>query len=148
MSFSLNPGEMFDREVTIEFPYNSFAGTRTIHADFQVQADTESGFTVPIELKLGLSDVGLQTLALRDGADVIVQQMITNYGSRPIDYSAFAIYPGQPRQERLVTGLDPGRTTIRKYRFTNVRFAPDLKVRSGIKELVGTRILNEEVAIQ
>jgi len=90
----------------------------------------------------------LQTLALRDGADVIVQQMITNYGSRPIDYSAFAIYPGQPRQERLVTGLDPGRTTIRKYRFTNVRFAPDLKVRSGIKELVGTRILNEEVAIQ
>jgi hypothetical protein len=148
MSFSLNPGEMFDREVTIEFPYNSFAGTRTIHAEFQVQADTESGFTVPIELKLGLSDVGLQTLALRDGADVIVQQMITNYGSRPIDYSAFAIYPGQPRQERLVTGLDPGRTTIRKYRFTNVRFAPDLKVRSGIKELVGTRILNEEVAIQ
>ena len=43
-----------------------------VNAEFQVQADNNSSFTVPIMLKLGLSDVGLQTLALRDGADVIV----------------------------------------------------------------------------
>jgi hypothetical protein len=148
MTFSLNPDETFDREVTMEFPYNSFAGPKTIQAGFLVQADGDSAFTVPIEVKLGLSDVGLQTLALRDGNDVIVQQMITNYGSAPIDYSAFAMYPGQARQERLVTNLEPGRTTIRKFRFTNVKFVPDAKVRSGVKELVGTRILNDEVSIQ
>lgn len=147
-TFSLNPGEWFEREVTVEFPYNSFAGPKTIHADFQVQADTNSTFSVPVILKLGLSDVGLQTLALRDGDDVIVQQMITNYGERPIDYTAFALYPGKARQERLVTNLAPGRTTIKKYRFTNVKFAGKAKVRSGVKELVGTRILNDEVAIQ
>ncbi len=147
-TFSLNPGETFDREITIEFPYNSFAGPKTISAEFQVQADTNSTFTAPIVLKLGLSDVGLQTLALRDGDDVIVQQMVTNYGEKPIDYTAFAIYPGQPRQERLLTNLAAGRTTIKKYRFTNVKLSPQSKVRSGLKELDGTRILNDETAIQ
>ena len=110
--------------------------------------NTNSTFTAPIVLKLGLSDVGLQTLALRDGKDVIVQQMITNYGERPIDYTAYAIYPGQARQERLVTRLAPGRTTIKKYRFSGVTVVPDAKVRSGMKELLGTRVLNDEVAIQ
>jgi hypothetical protein len=148
MTYSLNPGETFEREVMIEFPYNSFAGPKTINAEFQVQAENNSTFTVPIVLKLGLSDVGLQSLALRDGNDVIVQQMVTNYGEKPIDYTAFAIFPGQARQERLVTGLAAGRTTIKKYRFTNVRISKEVKVRSGLKELDGTRILNDEVAIQ
>jgi hypothetical protein len=147
-TFSLNPGETFDRDITIEFPYNSFAGPKTINAEFQVQADNNSSFTAPIVLTLGLSDVGLQTLALRDGTDVIVQQMITNYGDKPIDYTAFAIYPGQPRQDRLVTNLAAGRTTIKKYRFTKVKLSPQAKVRSGLKELDGTRILNDEVLIQ
>ena len=147
-NFSLNPGETFDREITVEFPYNSFAGIKTLDAEFLLQGEENGSFTVPIALKLGLSDVGLQTMALRDGNDVIVQQMITNYGDRPIDYTAFAIFPGQARQERLVTNLGAGRTTIKKYRFTDVQFSPDAKVRSGVKELVGTRILNEEVAIQ
>jgi len=147
-SFNLNPGETFDREITIEFPYNSFAGPKRIDGQFVVQGERSSEFTVPIMLNLGLSDVGMQTLALRDGADIIVQQMITNYGDKPIDYSAFAMCPGQARQERLVTGLGAGRTTIRRYRFANVKTAPELKVRVGIKELVGTRILNDEVMVQ
>src|SRR5205823_12687763 len=134
--------------VHIQFPYNSFAGPKTIMAGFSIQAEKSSTFTLPITLKLGLSDVGLQTLALRDGKDVIVQQMITNYGEKPIDYTAFAIFPGQARQERLVTNLGAGRTTIKKYRFSGVDRAPKMKIRSGVKELSGTRILNEEVEIQ
>src|SRR6185369_7636162 len=141
-TFTLNPGETFDRELTIELPYNSIAGSKTIAAEFQLQAEKNSTFTVPIQLNLGLSDVGMQTLALRDGKDVIVQQMITNYGDKPIDYTAFAIFPGQARQERLVTNLGAGRTTIKRYRFTNVRTV-DAKVRAGVKEMVGSRILND-----
>jgi hypothetical protein len=147
-NFNLNPNETFDREVTIEFPYNSYAGPKTISAEFQVQADRNSTFTAPLTLTLGLSDVGTQTLALRDGKDVVVEQMITNYGEQPINYTAFAVYPGQPRQERLVTNLGAGRTTIKKYRLTNVDFSKSAKVRAGVKELDGTRILNDEVEIR
>ena len=147
-NFNLNPNETFDREVTIEFPYNSYAGPKTISAEFQVQADRNSTFMAPLTLTLGLSDVGTQTLALRDGKDVVVEQMITNYGEQPINYTAFAVYPGQPRQERLVTNLGAGRTTIKKYRLTNVDFSKSAKVRAGVKELDGTRILNDEVEIR
>jgi hypothetical protein len=148
LTFTLNPGETFDREVTIEFPYNSFAGPKTIQAQFAIQGESDTSFTVPVTLNLGLSDVGVQSLAIRDGNDIIVQQMISNYGDKPIDYTAFAIYPGTARQERLVTNLGAGRTTIKVYRFSNVTLIPNAKVRSGVKELVGTRILNDEVEIK
>ena len=41
-----------------------------------------------------------------------------------------------------------GRTTIKKYRFADAKITPDAKVRSGVKELLGNRILNDEVQIQ
>ncbi len=147
-TFTLNPGEKFDRELTIQFPYNNLAGPKAITAEFLVQGERNIAFTVPVMLNLGLSDVGMQTLALRDGNDVVVQQMITNYGDHPIDYTAFAIYPNQARQERLVTKLGPGHTTIKRYRFSGVSIAAGTAVRTGLKELVGTRILNDEVPIQ
>ena len=147
-NFSLNPGETFDRELTMQFPYNSFAGNKTLGCEFYIQGEKDPMFTVPIALKLGLSDVGMQTSALRDGRDIFVQQIITNYGDSPISYSAFAMYPEQARQERLVTNLAPGASTIRRYRFNNVEPTRGAKVRMGLKELEGTRILNDEVEVQ
>jgi hypothetical protein len=148
MTYSLNPGETFDRELSIEFPYNSFAGPKVIMADVNVQSDKSNTFSVPIVLKLGLSDVGLQTIALRDGHDVVVQQLITNYGDKPINYTAYAIFPGQARQERLVIDLGSGATTIKKYRFQNAVITPNARARSGIKETDGMRILNNEVVVE
>lgn len=147
-NFTLNPGEVFDHDLTIEFPYNSFAGAKTIAANFQVQSDKLTNFTVPITVNLGLGDVGMRTLALRDSGDLVVQQMISNFGEKPINYTAFVVYPGKPRQERLVTDLGPGRTIIKLYRFSNVQFILNAKVRSGLREVEGTRILNDAVPVQ
>jgi hypothetical protein len=146
--FSLNPGEKFDHELTISFPYNSFAGPKPVSCEFQMQDGGNINFTVPVMLTLGLTDVGMQSLALRDGNDVVIQQMISNYGEKPIDYSAFAIYPGQARQERLVTNLGPGNTVVKRYRFKDVKVLPGTKVRMGVKELTGVRVLNDEVGVQ
>jgi hypothetical protein len=46
-----------------------------------------------------------------------------------------------------VTNLGPGRTAIKRYRFTGVK-AGAVKARVGVKELAGTRILNDEVPVQ
>jgi hypothetical protein len=145
-TFSLNPGETFDRELTIQFPYNSYAGTKNLAAEFTMQGEEEV-FTVPIALKLGLSDVGMQTLAIVDGKDLVVQQMITNYGDRVINYDAFSVFPGYARQERLVSDLSPGKTTLKRYRFKDVKIAPGTKVRVGLKERDGSRVLNEELDV-
>jgi hypothetical protein len=90
----------------------------------------------------------MQTMAIRDGKDVIVQQTLQNYGDRPIDYTGFAIFPGQARQERLVTNLAPGRATIKRYRFENADVTPGTRIRVGVKELNGSRILNDEIDLQ
>jgi hypothetical protein len=147
-NFTLNPGEVFDHEITLAFPYNSFAGPKTITANFQMQGDRASTFSVPFNVILGLSDVGMRTIALRDNGDLVVQQLISNYGDKPIDYTAFVVYPGQPRQERLVTHLGPGRTLIKLYRFPGAEIIRNAKVRSGLREMEGTRILNDEVDVQ
>jgi hypothetical protein len=44
--------------------------------------------------------------------------------------------------------LGPGRTIVKLYRFANVNFIPNAKVRSGLRELEGTRILNDEATVQ
>jgi hypothetical protein len=147
-SFTLNAGESFDREVVIEFPYNSVAGPQAVSADFNVQADRHLFFNEPLALTLGLSDVGTQCMAYRDRGDVMVQQMITNYGEHPISYSTFAAYPGRPRIERLVNSLAPGQTVIKKYRFINIPNGKTPRIKVGMKEINGTRILNDEVEIQ
>jgi hypothetical protein len=147
-SFNLNPGETYDHELSIEFPYNSYAGPKTIDAEIALQADRSVNLTVPLALQLGLSDVGMQTMAIREGNDVVVQQTLQNYGDRSIDYTAFAIFPGQARQERLVTNLGAGRSTIKRYRFNNVTLDRGTRIRVGVKELNGSRILNDEVELQ
>jgi hypothetical protein len=146
--FAISPGKNFDRPVSIEFPYNSIAGEKTVMADFGLEGDGSTEFSVPLNLTLGLSDVGTQSLALRDGKDLLVQEMITNYSEQPINYSAYASYPGTARQERLVSDLEPGRTVIKLYRFKNVRFVPGATVRCGLRQLEGTRVLNDDVPIQ
>lgn len=148
IQFSVNPGQTFSQEVTIDFPYNSVAGPKTTTADFSIEGENQDDFTVPLALTLGLSDVGMQSSALRDGTDLLVQEVVTNYSERPIDYTAYAAYPGLTRQERIVQSLDPGRTTIKLYRFKNVKFIPNATVRCGLRELEGTRVLNDEVKIQ
>ena len=147
-AFSLNPGETYDAPVSIEFPYSSFAGQKNITASIEMQADTAVNFKVPVPLRLGLGDVGLETIAFRDGGDLIVQQMITNYSAKPIDYTAFVIVPGQARQERLVQDLKAGSTTIKKYRFTGVDFSKVQKIRTGVHETDGMRVLNDEVEVK
>ncbi len=145
-SFALNPGETLTEPVTIDFPLNCTGGQKTILADLTVEGRSDYRLAVPVPVTIGLSDVGLQTIAMRRGQDVFVQQMITNYGSTPINYTAFAALPGQARQERMVTNLAPGMTLIKKYHFATPAL-PMTRLRSGVRELEGKRMLNEEVPI-
>ena len=89
----------------------------------------------------------MQTLAFRDGSDIVVQEIVQNYGEKPINYSTFAILPGLAREERLILDLPPGRSTIKRFRFPCAHYPAGVSVRVGIKELDGPRILNAEVKL-
>lgn len=147
-TFSLNPGETFDREITLELPYNSVAGPKAIgrtlcvagrrdrrlhradhgepgperrrHAD-----DRRTGWERP--------DRAADDHELRRQADRLHR----------VRRLPRAVAAGTPDQR-----TSAGKTTIRRYKFPSVDFKVGGKVRAGVKEMVGTRILNDEVAVQ
>ena len=126
-TFNLSPGETYTGPVTIEFPYSSYAGDKSIICTVDLQSDKDQTFKVPVPLRLGLGDIGLETMAVRDGSDIIVQQMVTNYGNKPVDYTAFVAYPNLARQERLIMGLKPGRDDDQKIPPDRRGFLPTLQ---------------------
>ncbi len=89
----------------------------------------------------------MQSTAFRDGPTLVVQQRITNYGERPVDYTAYAACPGQPRAERLVVGLPAGQTTLKRYRFPAAGPGA-VRLRVGITETDGPRVLNEDLTVE
>ena len=148
VAFELNPGESIDRDIGIALPMNGRAGRNIIRADVELQADRSRQLSLPLVMTVGLNDVGVQSTAFRDGpSQIVVQQRITNYGDHPVDYTAYVSAPGQPRVERLVTGLAPGRTVLKRYRLP-VTTEGELRLRTGLKETDGPRVLNEELTVR
>lgn len=146
-NFSLNADEVMRTELLLEIPYNSVAGEKQILATFDVQGDQPARFVVPVTVTLGLSDLGVQTVALRERDAILVQQFITNYGTTNADYHAFAQCTGQARQERTATNLAPGATTIKRYRFEAPAAGTEARVRAGVREADGLRVLNDEIVV-
>lgn len=144
--FNLNPGERFDEPLTIDLPSNAIVGEQTMFVDLKFNGSDEFRMTVPIPIQLSLDEIGLQTVAQRVGGEIFVQQVITNYGDKPIDYNAFVLCPGVARQERLVSGLAPGMSMLKKYRFAAPK-NPAATLRSGLRQLDGAKMINEEVTV-
>ncbi len=152
IGFALNPGETLEKEVGIEFPYSTAGGPHKVEAVISLSSQTMQKIRVPMQLRLGLSDIGMQSLVLRDGDDVIVQQLITNYGTKAANYTAFAVLAGQARQEKLVTSLGASRTVLKRFRFAGAAKGASpktpLKVRTGLREIDGQRMLNDDLVLQ
>ncbi len=148
-TINLNPGETINRAIDLQIPYNADAGEHTIFADLQLTVDGQMrSVRVPILVRVGLTDIGLQTLARNEAGDLIVEQTITNYGTQPVDYTAFVVVPDTARQERLIINLGGGQSTTKRYRFKNAASrAAGTYLRSGLRELEGTRILNDRVEL-
>ena len=153
--FSLAPGAVFDRLFEVRFPYNSYAGEKTLEAVLTVRdaADgRERTIRVPLTVRLGLADTSLRTSAWTEGRDVVVEQTIRNEGDATAAWTAFVLFPDRPRQERLVVDLGPGQSLVRTYRFPDaaaaLRPGEPTEIRSGLRELEGMRILNDKVELQ
>jgi hypothetical protein len=147
--FELQPGQSASIPLEIRFPYNSPAGPQRLVARLRLGSGPDAqAVDAALDLRLGLSDVSLSTLALLDGPDLLIQQQVTNYGDEAIRYNAFVVVPDRPRQERLILDLAPGNTVMRRYRFKDAADEAPMTLRSGIHELDGVRILNERVEVE
>jgi hypothetical protein len=102
--------------ITVNFPYNAPAGGERIDAVLT----TENG---KIELSYFTSItsdvVDFDCVAtVQSNGQLLITQTIRNISTEPINAQAYALVPGQARQQRYVLDLKPNETTIKRFTFT------------------------------
>lgn len=146
--FAIAAGQTTTIPLRYSFPVSEPAGHKRMVARFDFTADHRYLVDLTAGLELGLKNVDFDaSLALvpdpQTGAtDVVITQLIANTGQTPLALYAFATLPGHPRQERIVSRLEPGQSIVRRFRFLNA--AGNLKqtpVRVGLRETEGPAML-------
>jgi hypothetical protein len=119
VQLNLAPNAVLSAPVTVTYPYNEPAGAKQIGA--RLTSDALEGEPIALTFQAAVTselvDVECYALLEADGK-LILQQMITNISSQPIDAQAYALVPGQARQQRYVLDLKPGESTIKRFAFS------------------------------
>jgi hypothetical protein len=130
LPMNIPPGGTFTQRITIRYPYTETAGTKQLNATLVSDGDGPGSGGHPLQLTLPVSvrsdAVDTEGFArIMPNGDLIVQQMITNISSVPLNAEAYALVPGYARQQHFVVNLPPGQTTIKRFTFpmsTNVDY--------------------------
>lgn len=153
--FSIAAGQTSVIPMTIMFPVSEIAGKKRMIFRLDFQAEQRYTIDIPTDLTLGLRDVDfdaqitLETDPKTQTSDVVVTQLISNTGSKPMSVYAFASMAGFPRQERVVAGLMPGQSTYRRFRFVGAgEKARETPIRVGLRETAGPAVLNKVLSIE
>jgi hypothetical protein len=126
------PGATFKQPVIVRYPYTESAGPKTMGAKLTSDSADEGpsvgsasatagslgplNLSVPISVSSDIVETECFARILPNG-DLVVQQMITNISSSPINAEAYALVPGFARQQRFVLDLPPGQSTIKRFLF-------------------------------
>ncbi|UCG34107.1 MAG: hypothetical protein JSU68_05615 [Phycisphaerales bacterium] len=145
--FSLPPGETFRQLLNIRFPQVETAGNKPVMAHLMLDAGEEYELRIPLQIEVGLRDLGVTALAQRVGNKVVVRQRVTNFSSVPVNYRSFLVAPGRVRQTRLISNLHPGQTVLKEYDFDDAADLIGRSVRIGLREVDGPLIHNEVIEI-
>ncbi len=118
---SIAPGATYRRAVTIRYPFTENAGPKQIDGRLSIEGGLSVkaqllNISAPLTITSDFVEMEGFTQML-DNGDVIIQQMVTNIASAPLNAQAYALLPGYPRQQRYVLSLPPGQTAIKRFVF-------------------------------
>lgn len=125
------PGETGRVPITIAFSPAEEAGPKDFVFDLEVTADKAYGlirFRTILELGLNNVKLELTPVVLSDG-DVLIEALVANTGSAPVDIELTAFAPGQPRVKNQINRLPPGNQVVRRFPYPG-----------GAKDLLGKRV--------
>ena len=147
--FSIASGHSAVVPVDLTFPVTEVAGKKRLVAHFDFLGGERYAVDVGTAIELGLKEVefdatvSVEVDPTSGRRDIMVTEMIKNRGSKRMALYAFANMAGYPRQERLITRLDPGQLVIRRFRFPGgVELFQKSFIRVGVRESVGPAMLN------
>jgi len=153
--FSIAAGETHEIPIQMLFPVSEVAGTKMLEAHFDFTADQHYVVDFATPLTVGLKDIdfdanlSLELNPKTGKIDAIVTQLITNRGTQPLSLYAFANLHGYPRRERTVSGLKPGQSVVRRFRFADADEATrDYNIRVGLRQTSGPAVLNYVLKVE
>ncbi len=153
--FSIAAGQRHEIPVEILFPVSELAEPKLLTAQLDFTADRAYSVRFSTPVQVGLRDVqfdanlSLERHAETGRIDAVVTQMVTNRGQQPLTLYAFANLTGYPRRERTISGLKPGQSIIRRFRFPDAAAVMrDHVIRVGLRETSGPAVLNRVLSLE
>ncbi len=152
---AIPPGGEQRLPVKLLIPVSEMAGGKRLTARATVESQDTHRVNLATPIEIGLPnvrmDADLELTPARSGAgyDAVVTQIVRNVGAEPMSLYAFAFIAGQPRQERIISRLLPGQSTVRRFRFNNLTGDPlAIESRVGLREPNGPAILNRLLRVE
>lgn len=146
--FALQPGQAFEQELTIRFPYNEPAGQKLISARFSLNLDRNYQLQISLPVQLGLKGIEVQTIPQLLDGQLVVRQSVTNRTSETVKFRTALILPDRPPQRRAITALLPGQSITKFYVFKDAQDLIGQELRASLEEVQGRRVLNEVIRIR
>lgn len=147
LSISLQPGKTMQEKIQVHIPYNEPVGTKTIQADLSIDSRRLHRMTILVTLDLQLP--GIDTYAFADSSEreVIIRHVITNRTDEDLSFVGAVLLPDTRRQERLFLHIHPGQTMVKDYVIPRERVRGQTQLRLNLRQINGSRLLNQMVEI-
>ncbi len=147
LPFSLAPGEVFQQTIALRFPLNAEARTMPLLGEFAIDADRRYVFTTPAWFEFGLKGIDSHAFAFRSRDQVTVRLLMTNRTPRTVHFESYVVAPDRQRIERLVSNFEPGQTILRTFVISEAADLAGRDLRVGLREIQGSRMWNQIVAV-
>lgn len=153
LSFTLSPQQTAQFPLEIQLPVSETAGGKLLWARVELTPDQQYVLELSAPMEVGMKGLkfdavlSLERNPQTGTLDAVVKQTIVNIGEQPVSLYCYATLPGFPRQERLVTQLEPGKPALRRFRFVDAQAMLDQHaLRTGVREVGGPAILNKTIS--
>lgn len=146
--FAIASGQTMTYDIALSFPVSVVSGPIPLEAKFEFTADQAYEVTMrtPMEVRMRQLDFRAN-LVVNDG-DVTVVCTVTNAGHESQSFHMFTSLHGHRRQERPISGLEPGQTVVRRFTFENGESRlENHAVWAGIRETNGPALLNQRLSV-
>jgi hypothetical protein len=148
MSFSLEPGEEFRRELDVLFPLNAESGLKAFVGDITVDADRRYRMRIPAWFELGLEDIDLDAFVFQTGDDVVVRMSLANHTAKKISFDGFVVAPERQRISRPFINFLPGQSATKDFILEDATDLAGRNIRVGFKEIEGrNRLWNKLIKV-
>ncbi len=146
IALELAPGAVLEQPLTVVLPTRPLGGRWPLGITVRLSQPTDHVLTFPRELEVGIEGIPVEVRAWRDGADLVIEQLLANHTQDLVSFNAFCQHPDRPRQEAAYLGVPPGETRTRRYRVSDVGAASG-RVWLAIHEIDGPRRLDHLVEV-